>query len=328
MRKIIPDIKNNERDFDRLFIEELSFGGTFFELFCAKIDFKFRPIRTIRHSVEVKKDFGGKAWGETDILVELEDGGVLLIENKLSSVFQPEQAERYRARAAHHAKNGSEVRTVLIAPEIYLCSVPEGDWDEMCSYADIASCITSADARSEWRKTILRDAGSRAARTHDLATNPAARSEASLELQAFKAAWLAFIMSTPDWTANIQEGSLNEFLYKPTVNPSNFNIWHHPLKGYLSVQNLEKFSESDVKKLNATLPEGFFLKKHPKSVYLDALIPVIDMSASFTDELENVKEAMSIARHALDLAEAICRDHAPAPDPAPLPETPATDFQA
>ncbi|MEQ8652860.1 MAG: hypothetical protein RIC87_10390 [Kiloniellales bacterium] len=305
MKTVIPEMKNNERDFDRLFIEELAYGERFFESFCAKIGFEFRPIRKIKHSEE--ENFGANAWGETDIFVELEDGALLLIENKVSPVFQPDQAERYRARAEHHAKNGTEVRTVLIAPEVYLGPVPKGSWDTMCSYAEIANCIASGDARSEWKKTILLNAGNRAARAHDLAKNSAAREQVSTELLAFKSAWHQFIMETPDWSANTQIGKTDEFLYRPRRNPHNFTIWHHPFEGYLSVQEFEESLILDEVKLGITFPEGFVLKWHPKSVYLDASTPVIDMSAAFADELENVEEGMRIARHALDLAEAIIR---------------------
>lgn len=303
-------MKNNERDFDRLFIEELAYGERFYEAFCAKIGFKFRPIRTIRHSVNDKS--GGNTRGETDIFVELEDGAALLIENKVSAVFQPGQAERYRARAEHHAKNGAEVWTVLIAPEAYLGPVPKRDWDKMCSYAEIADCIVSADARSEWRKTMLLDAGNRAARTHVLATSSVARKQASTELLAFKSAWLQYIMKTPDWRANIQKGKRDEYLYCSRNNPSNLRIWHHPFAGYLSVQYPKKFLYLDEAKLGITLPDGFSLKRHPNSLYLDATTPVIDMSAAFSDELENVEEGMSIARRALDLAEAAIRKQSPA----------------
>jgi hypothetical protein len=75
----------------------------------------------------------------------------------------------------------------------------------------------------------------------------------------------------------------------------------------LSVQNLEKLAILDISNFRKSLPEGFRIKTHPNSTYLDAPTPAIDMTAKFHEELENVEEGMAIARQALDLVEAAVR---------------------
>lgn len=307
MTEIAPQLTSNERDFDRLFMEELAFGEGFLEAFCAKIGVQPKPVASIRHSVT--ENFGGLAWGETDIFVAFEDDTALLIENKLSAGFQPEQAERYRARAAHHAGRGLRCRTVLIAPKVYLSSVDTEDWDHVCSYEDIADCMGASDPRSRWRQALFREAGSRAARVSRLAASSAARKAASAELLAFKTSWLGWIRASGDWAANPQRGATDEFLYRPRDNPFGLRIWHHPLAGYLSVQNLGKFAHLWDADFRRSLPEGFRLSEHPSDIYLDATVPAIDMSSDFAVEKDNVIAGMEIARKALDLAEAAIRDH-------------------
>ena len=301
MEAKITKISHNERDFDRLLIEELSFDAGFFEAFADRIGIPLQPIKEIGHSVN--ENFDEEAWGETDVLVKLQDGTVLLIENKLTADFQPEQAERYRARAQHHRGRGSKALTVLIAPEVYLNGVFKDEWDRTCSYAEIACFMSTGDARGRWRQSLFREAGDRATRVQNMAGSAAARKNASKEVLAFKTAWLELIEDSSEWTANPQQGATDEFLYAPRDNHFNLRIWHHPFRGYLSVQNREKHPELDETSLRKSLPEEFRVTRHPKSIYLDAPAPEIDMSAAFSVERMQVEEGMKVARRALDLAE-------------------------
>ena len=148
-----------------------------------------------------------------------------------------------------------------------------------------------------------------------LATNSEALKVASEELIAFKTAWFKLATNSIEWIANSQHGATDEFLYAPRFNPFRLRIWHHPFNGYLSVQNLEKCPDLDIVELQKALPEGFRIKKHPNSTYLDAPTPPIDMTANFSAEREHVEEGMRIARQALDLVEAAARRHDPAAKP-------------
>ena len=301
--QVIEKMSHAEGDYDRLFIEELAFGNGFGDTFLSKLGLRPRPIKAIRHSVY--ENFGGMAHGETDVMVVLEDGAILLIENKLTAAFQPQQAARYRARAEHHASQGAVVRTVLIAPAAYLVGVPEEEWDLTCSYRDIADCILGNDPRSVWRNCLFRDAGNRAERLLGLAKNDSARRRASVEMLNFKAEWVKYIASNHEWVANPQSGANDEFLYAPKHNPWGLRIWHHPFAGYMSVQNLEKVERWDIAALQTALPERFSIKPHPKSLYLDTSVPAIDMTTDFQDEVHNVAEGMKVAGEAIKLIEEV-----------------------
>ncbi|WP_171042957.1 PDDEXK-like family protein [Maritimibacter alexandrii] len=301
MPPIVPIVVFNERDFDLLFIEEVAFSGAFRKELARKLALGDSEITSIEHSVH--ENFGGLAWGETDILVRFANGSILLIENKVSARFQPEQAARYRARASVHSERGFEARTALIAPEPYLAGVEPSEWDYVCSYEEIASFISDTDPRSDWKRSLLENAGSRAARVKALAGSSAARKAASAELAAFKADWLAMIRRDAAWKANPQSGSTDEFSYRPASNPYGLSVWHHPMSGYLSIQNLEKIVSLRLDDLAASLPEGFKITRHPSSVYLDAIVPSIDMSSTLSQELDQVLDGMETARRALDLVE-------------------------
>jgi hypothetical protein len=173
----IAKLTYSESDIDHLIIEELAFGDGMFSRFMERIGIEDATLSTLRHSVYENFSSGASkdAWGETDIFLEFNaPAGTprnLLIENKVTAGFQQDQAVRYRRRAEHHSSTGVSSMTALIAPEIYLTSVPEADWDRMLSYADIAACITDQSRLSQWRREVLLNAGSRAARLSTFANS-------------------------------------------------------------------------------------------------------------------------------------------------------------
>ncbi len=306
MRQLSPQISHLERDFDLFFIEEITFAEGVFQAMMAKVGLGSHAIKSIRHSVY--ENFSDDAWGETDIFVELDGPCILLIENKLTAAFQPDQAARYRARAKHHAKDVADVRTLLIAPSVYLDAVPQGDWDSKLSYEEIADAMLANTPRDTWRQSLFREAGSRAARVRSLANSGLERKAVSPELIAFKFDWYNAIKNSAIWNANPQIGSTDEFLYRPQSNPYRLTVWHHPFAGYLSVQIPKEYAERIETSLKRLLPEKFRLTRHPSTIYVDASVPEIDMSAEFADEWDRVDESMRVARQALDLVETAIRD--------------------
>jgi hypothetical protein len=300
-----PHINPQERDFDLLLIEEFTFDSDFLHRFKKKIGVKISDAFSVSHSVY--EQFGGDAWGETDILLKLLQGPTLLIENKLSAGFQDGQALRYKARAQHHTSNGIPALTILVAPSAYLVELsiqgPGEDWSHFVSYQDIADMMNAENSRSKWRRSLLIDAGIRSARVKRLSTSANAQKAAKAELLAFKVAWREMIMNTSTWQANAQFGAIDEFLYSPRYNPKNLKVWHHPMAGYLSIQVPKEYALEVSQNCPSPLPEGMKLEKHPSTVYLDAETPSIDMSAPFESERSTVEASMAIARSALDLVE-------------------------
>ncbi|MGQ0567744.1 MAG: hypothetical protein ACT4OK_22130 [Gemmobacter sp.] len=233
MTDAFPGITMQERDFDLLILEELAYGAGFADALLQYVGVAARQVDRIRHSVT--ESFGGDAWGETDLLVTLRDGPTLLIENKLTAGFQPDQALRYRHRAAHHASSHGAL-TILIAPGPYLAGVVAEEWDFVVPYETLAEWIECGGPRAKWRKGLLLSAGTRARRLERLSRDKAAQRAAQPELVAFKAAWRDAANRSGEWHANPQSGGNDDFLFRPRTNPNNLTVWHHPMAGYLSVQ--------------------------------------------------------------------------------------------
>lgn len=110
----------SERDIDLLLLEEFLSSETFQHWFAQQIteNAELVRLRQARRSVT-------QSTGESDLEIGFvrSDGTEwrVLIENKVTAGFQPQQAERYQARARNYLTQGlcSAVTTVLVAPERY-----------------------------------------------------------------------------------------------------------------------------------------------------------------------------------------------------------------
>lgn len=98
--------------------------------------------------------------GESDLIVAFKSQDrslIMLIENKISASFQPEQALRYQDRAARWRNHspGTEVIVVLLAPCEYLSRPGSDQFDVTISYEDIIENLKSSE---DPRSTFLADA--------------------------------------------------------------------------------------------------------------------------------------------------------------------------
>jgi len=88
--------------------------------------------------------------GETDVVAEWADSDgkrlLLLIEDKLTAAFQPQQGARYASRAAELGAN-AEVRTILAAPASYLAAAnPEAShFGHRIALEDVLDWMQDAD---------------------------------------------------------------------------------------------------------------------------------------------------------------------------------------
>lgn len=298
-----PSFSISERDLDLLIMDLLAFDTSFANSFLKKLALSQIVFTSIEHSVY--DNFGGDAWGETDILIRLENGAAILLENKLTAPFQPDQAARYRARARHYDSSEQAALTVLIAPRAYLLSVDPTDWDTIVSYSEISEIITANEPRGNWRKSLFLESTQRASKVKNLLNSKSALRLVRPEIIDFKKAWRAELTQSGVWQANVQTGGGDEFLYRLLNNPFGLTVWHHPLAGYLSVQIPAHLATRVQDSLAKGLPENMRLTQHPSSVYLDVSVPPIDMSVKFEIELQNVLGSMALAGEAIEIIEAV-----------------------
>jgi hypothetical protein len=136
-----------ERDVDLLVCSELHANGALTRLFATRIapeGAKFAGAWVSHAEVD----------GESDMVVVFTTGElrvVALIENKIAASFQPEQAERYAARALRWRTivGVSRVVTVLLAPEQYMDRSGSSSFDERISYEVASGALRSEkDPRS------------------------------------------------------------------------------------------------------------------------------------------------------------------------------------
>lgn len=111
----------SERDIDLLLLEEFATSDDFTKWFVGQIQVVQHGIA---HIEKVQRSVT-QSTGESDLEVTCADSEGqlrrLLIENKISASFQPQQAERYRERGATYVERGECVAfyTVLVAPAQY-----------------------------------------------------------------------------------------------------------------------------------------------------------------------------------------------------------------
>lgn len=146
-----------ERDIDLLICSELHSPGPLRDLFLGGWN-----------SSVAEFDGAWVSWqdddGETDIVVSFKTDAnelILLIENKIAAQFQPDQPERYRARAQRwqvSLSSQSEVQTVLLAPGEY--SENEGSelFDRQINYEDVIAALSgSGDPRTQFIVQTLKN---------------------------------------------------------------------------------------------------------------------------------------------------------------------------
>lgn len=98
--------------------------------------------------------------GESDLVIVLAHGGeqvIILVENKITASFQPDQADRYLKRALRWREaQRCRVSTLLVAPEAYFLREGAELFDHRLSYEEIgASLRASADPRSRFLADCL-----------------------------------------------------------------------------------------------------------------------------------------------------------------------------
>lgn len=148
-----------ERDVDLMLLEELSCEPGFQDL-VASLTLDPNTSWTFLEACNSVSPVSG---GESDLIALFENDeriAAVMIENKITAHFMPEQASRYRLRGDKGIEAGiwSEYVTVLIAPQRYLQADHQGHvFDRYVAYEDLLQHFQRADAGSHgaWRAGLL-----------------------------------------------------------------------------------------------------------------------------------------------------------------------------
>ena len=158
----LDDLKNRipmqwlrERDVDLLICSELHSEGPLRDLFLGGWqggEAEFYGAWVSYHDVD----------GESDIVASFKSGAkvfIAFIENKIDAEFQPDQPERYRARAKRWGDSispAAEVETILLAPVEYFENEGSEVFDRQISYEDVIAAVSgSCDPRTQFLAETL-----------------------------------------------------------------------------------------------------------------------------------------------------------------------------
>ncbi len=148
-----------ERDVDIMLLEEISCEPGFQNLVASLT----LDSNTAWSFLEACNSVSPVSGGESDLIALFENGdrvAAVMIENKITAHFMPEQASRYRLRGDKGIETGiwSEYVTVLVAPQRYLQADHQGHvFDRYVAYEDLLQHFQRADAgfRGMWRAGLL-----------------------------------------------------------------------------------------------------------------------------------------------------------------------------
>ncbi len=147
-----------ERDVDLLLLEEFNVSYDFVVWFYQK-NLLPRPVPEVVKAFHSVSDV---ELGESDIIVEYKNGHAILVENKISAVAQPNQANRYFLRGDKGITMGlwDSFSTCIIAPENYLNTMSDViNYQKKISYEDIRDWFASFQTkRGTYRSFIMNEA--------------------------------------------------------------------------------------------------------------------------------------------------------------------------
>ncbi len=155
----MASFKMQKRDLDLFILEELHSDSGFVGWFGEQVGLGSFLCREAEHSISAKSN---AKWGETDVLAIFSkdaESVAVLIEDKIAAEFTERQAQRYHERAGDLVRLGRAQRylTVLVAPSVYLASVPADDrWDKRLEIEKLRDWFARSNAaHASWRKSAL-----------------------------------------------------------------------------------------------------------------------------------------------------------------------------
>ena len=287
-----------ERDIDLLICSELHFPGS--------------PL----HQLFVGSWNGGVAefagaWvsypgsdGETDILVLYKSGPkslVLLIEDKIDAEYQPDQPERYQTRAERWRKemnSGSDVETILLAPEDYFETQGSEIFDRQVSYEEVVEVLAeSTDLRTRFLARSLQE-GRRSL----------TRSYIALHSDATTAVWNAI------WEMSNSEAPLLR-MKSPGSKPARAGFIHltnaegvsssetsrrahivyKPVNGNADLQFDNMQEEVLRNAVGHVLDPDMVVEQAQKSASIRIKVPVVDFGRSAEEQKEAIRQGIQAA---------------------------------
>ena len=293
-----------ERDVDLILLSALFVSETFRAFVLKEVMGWTKTHHLIRTRVSEVGDAG-----ETDVLlvVDLGDGDRLglMIEDKISAIFQPAQADRYRQRGNQGIHDGQWTRflTCLCAPESYvLAARPAKEWNAYISLEAIRDWASfSQDRFHQFLSAICEEA---------IAKREARMKAVSLEATAF---WCAYRQLAAELLPNVGISRLPEAVsalspwprFGASAIPDEIWLEHKPQQGRVDLTFHKVPLEALKEGLPATLPFDIKPTKAGGSAALRIAVPRIDHLRPFDGQQDEVLSVFAAVERLLAVGRAI-----------------------
>jgi hypothetical protein len=232
--------------------------------------------------------------GEIDLVFTFRDASDhharLIVENKISAGWQPNQLLRYREHASQLLSNDGmkHVAVVLLAPEAY-ASGAKGKVDAMISYEQVEDWLSGQepDARTPYKLCLLRTAIVR----HGSGYNPTTDQPVTDFWQAY---WRDAIDIAPELEMREPKGkpaSSGFVWFSCSDLPADLNICHKLSKGYVDLHfpGLGSRAVQLSVALSPILDSGMFVVKTSESAAVRIPVPSLLTALPFIEQLENAR---------------------------------------
>jgi hypothetical protein len=307
-----------ERDVDLLLLRDLADGDWLLRPLLATLHASLPAIHPSLRLTRIAQSVMTHD-GESDLELDLgsDDGGRirLLVENKIGAIFQPQQAERYAARAARFADDHDEheASTLLVAPAAYA-----------------AGELAGFDARvdHEWFLARYRErAESHAGARYGVALLEAAierghRGYTKQEDRPTTLFWRAYWETTRDVAPDLRmpppdiSGASNNWIaFRPVARPKNARVLHKLDAGQVHFQfEAAAMPATEVRDRLAALShhplaQGVRVVPVGKSTAWERRVPPLDPQRPFESQRDAAITGMRAARDLVALFETSLREY-------------------
>ena len=288
----------SERDLDLIQLEELYAANGYADWLAGNVGLHSARFISAQHSVSATVNGFS---GETDLLVFFEKAGsrtAVLVEDKISAAFTHRQAERYMERGQDLVRRGEAeaFTTVLVAPRLYLSSVPATDpWQNKISVEEIASWFEGQTGHHfRWRFQALNDV------LQKLTRNLSASSEDAAQ---FSLALSQYLLTThaPNLCHNPGRDRTGPIIRFPGSSAKKMLWW----KVATNQMTLQLMGEYQGLAERIELPIGIDLEpaqEHGRKCdYLVGPVPPIEFAQPFEAQVSTVEEALDTARKLISI---------------------------
>jgi hypothetical protein len=293
-----------EHDMDMLFLEEFACSKHFCKIFLDKINVDDAQLLLTWQS---KTD---DILGESDMTVIFDCHGkklALLIEDKIDAIAMPEQPSRYILRGNKGIQDGEydSYHVFIVAPREYLNKNEKAkEYPNSVSYEEIKVYFERLnDSRSGFKLTQINLAIEKQKNGYQIVKNASVTDF-----------WNKYVDYKNTYFPNLK--LVNNSDIKPTngvwvhfrINDGKSCIYYKSNKGYVDLtfngqaNNIEILKSFVLRVIGDYYDKGISIVKTGKSCAIRKIVPIVDFSNPFNEQLPNIKQSFETVEELTKIA--------------------------